>query len=127
MLFRSTLGDRRPGPGFPAAHASILADSPARDPIFQTHVPLERSRWQAIVIHHSGEPAGDAESLRRLHESYGYRGLGYHFLIGNGNGLGDGHGRCGDRGEVVNWSRSRHLPWPWPSPGPSPNRDRPRP
>jgi hypothetical protein len=91
------LGDRRPGPGFPAAHASILADSPARDPIFQTSVPLDRSRWQAIVIHHSGEPGGDAESIRRLHLGYGARAMGYHFLLGNGNGMGDGVIHVGER------------------------------
>ncbi len=48
------------------------------------------SPWQAIVIHHSGSPAGDAETLHRLHVQYGLDGLGYHFVIGNGSGLGDG-------------------------------------
>ena len=61
-----------------------------RDPIFQIAQPLDRQRWQSIVIHHLGLPAGDAESVNRMHLAYGYRGMGYHFLIGNGNGLGDG-------------------------------------
>jgi hypothetical protein len=79
------LGDRRPGPGFPAAHASLLADSPAGDRIFQTDIPLGPNRWKAIVIHHSGEPGGDPESIRRQHLSYGARAMGYHFLVGNGD------------------------------------------
>lgn len=58
--------------------------------IFETAAKLEATRWQAIVIHHSGSPAGDAESLNRLHVSHGLDGLGYHFVIGNGSGLGDG-------------------------------------
>jgi N-acetyl-anhydromuramyl-L-alanine amidase AmpD len=91
------LGDRRPGPGFPAAHASFLADTHTRDPIFQTDVPLDRSRWRSIVIHHSGEPAGDAESIRRLHLGHGARTMGYHFLIGNGNGMGNGVIHVGER------------------------------
>jgi hypothetical protein len=92
-----TLGDHRPGLGFPAAHTSILVDSPARDPIFQTEVPLDRTRWQGIVIHHSGEPGGDPESIRRLHMGYGAKAMGYHFLVGNGNGMGDGVVHVGER------------------------------
>ncbi|MHC4217953.1 MAG: peptidoglycan recognition protein family protein [Planctomycetota bacterium] len=91
------LGDRRPGPGFPAAHASLLADSPAGDRIFQTDIPLGPNRWKAIVIHHSGEPGGDPESIRRQHLSYGARAMGYHFLVGNGNGMGDGVVHVGER------------------------------
>lgn len=60
------------------------------DPILRLAKPLDRDRWTGIVIHHSGEPAGDAESITRKHLALGYQGLGYHFLVGNGNGLGDG-------------------------------------
>lgn len=77
--------------GFLMTNVSVLGDTPAEgDPVFRTGRPLDTERWSSIVIHHSGAAAGDAESIRRLHESYGYRGLGYHFLVGNGNGLGDG-------------------------------------
>lgn len=62
----------------------------ASDSVFHTAVPLDRQRWKGIVIHHSGEPAGDGESVHRRHLAAGFQGLGYHFLIGNGNGLGDG-------------------------------------
>lgn len=62
----------------------------ANDPVFRTDTPLDRKRWTSIVIHHSGEPAGDADSVARAQQRQNIKGLGYHFLIGNGNGLGDG-------------------------------------
>ena len=77
--------DQAAGRGIHAAGAPR-----GRDPICNPPSPIDRTRWTGIVIHHSGQPAGDGESLHRLHLSYGYSGLGYHFIIGNGNGLGDG-------------------------------------
>ncbi len=91
------LGDRRAGPGFPAAKASLLGGQPTRDPIFRTTAALDRPKWKAILIHHTGEPAGDAESVRRRHQELGYQQMGYHFLIGNGNGMGDGAIHVGER------------------------------
>lgn len=92
------LSDHRAGPGFPAAAAaSLVSNTPGLDPIFRTEVPIDPDRWQAIVIHHSGEPAGDPETLRRLHVSRGARSLGYHFVIGNGNGMGNGVVQVGER------------------------------
>jgi hypothetical protein len=78
--------------GFLLTSVDVVGDrSPANnDPVFHLKVPLDQKRWTGIVIHHLGEPAGDADSVNRKHLSYGYKGLGYHFLIGNGNGLGDG-------------------------------------
>jgi N-acetyl-anhydromuramyl-L-alanine amidase AmpD len=69
---------------------TVGSQSEAGDSIFQIAKPLDQKRWTGIVIHHLGEPAGDAESVTRKHLSMGYSGLGYHFLIGNGNGLADG-------------------------------------
>lgn len=77
-------------PGFLLTSVEVLGQSPQADPVFQTRQPLARQRWNSIVIHHSGTPAGDAESITREHMAAGLKGLGYHFLIGNGNGLGDG-------------------------------------
>lgn len=51
---------------------------------------LDRDRWQAIVIHHSGSPAGSPESIDRLHRTAGLEGLGFHFVVGNGIDFGDG-------------------------------------
>jgi hypothetical protein len=94
-----TLGNRPVHTGYVAASVGRLGDRAPEDPVFQ-RVQIDESRWTGIVIHDLGAPAGDAESIHRLHLDYGYQGLGYHFLIGNGNGLGDGVVHIGYR-----WSR----------------------
>jgi hypothetical protein len=58
--------------------------------IYRTLAPLERGRWQAIVIHDSGESVGTFDSLDNAARAGGLRGVGYHFVIGNGNGMVDG-------------------------------------
>lgn len=78
------VSDRSAHSGFAATSIVLLGEEPARDAIFQTRTPLDHQRWTSIVIHHSGMPAGDAESLDRYHRSKGFHGLGYHFVIGNG-------------------------------------------
>jgi len=41
--------------------------------------------WRWIVLHHSGEPRGDAASIDIAHHhDRGWDGIGYHFIIGNG-------------------------------------------
>lgn len=59
--------------------------------------PLDRGRWTSIVIHHSGTPGGDVASLERRHIQDGLTGLGYHFVIGNGQGCEDGQVTVGYR------------------------------
>ena len=58
--------------------------------------------WKYIVIHHSASEAGSAASIGKYHkESRGWvNGLGYDFLIGNGNGSRDGQIEVGNR-----WNR----------------------
>lgn len=52
--------------------------------------------WKHIVIHHTATDAGSVASIHRAHlqrvDAAGnpWRGIGYHFLIGNGNGMVDG-------------------------------------
>jgi hypothetical protein len=82
--------DPAPTSGFVLTNVEVIGPKPAGDAIFQISKPLDRQRWTGIVIHDSGTPAGDADSIHREHLGLGYKGLGYHFLIGNGNGLGDG-------------------------------------
>lgn len=65
--------------------------------VMPREVPLDRNRWNSIVIHHSGSPGGDAASIARMHGSAGLAGLGYHFIIGNGQGLADGMVEVGPR------------------------------
>jgi len=87
------LGQSGSRSGFVAASVTSFGGNQSADgldPVFRIDAPLDRQRWDGIVIHHLGEPAGDAEYIHRLHTSYGYQGLGYHFVIGNGNGMDDG-------------------------------------
>ncbi len=52
--------------------------------------------WQSIVIHHTATEAGSVESIHRIHRQRkdaagnSWRGIGYHFVIGNGHGMDDG-------------------------------------
>ena len=94
--------------GFLLTSVDTVGQQNTSDPIFQIAQPLDRHRWTGIVVHHLGEPAGDADSINRQHVSLGYQGLGYHFLIGNGNGLGDGVVHVGYR-----WNQQQpgaHVP-----------------
>jgi N-acetylmuramoyl-L-alanine amidase len=64
-------------------------------------------RWRYITIHHSGGQRGDVELLRRVHRERQPRDpvdeIPYHFLVGNGNGLG--------LGEVVETGRWYLQTW----------------
>ncbi len=53
--------------------------------------------WKYIVIHHSGTKSGSVESFHKHHLRLGIGGLGYHFIIGNGNGMKDGEIKAGFR------------------------------
>lgn len=90
-------------PGTPGTASSRLGTEPAvvvgtslpgmvtsDRSIAPRNTPLEPGQWSAIVIHHSGSVAGSAESISRQHVADGLAGLGHHFIIGNGNGMGDG-------------------------------------
>jgi len=47
--------------------------------------------WEAIVIHHSATPNGNAEIFDRWHrEGNHWEGVGYDFVIGNGTDSADG-------------------------------------
>jgi hypothetical protein len=63
----------------------------------QSPVAIEPGRWQAIVIHHSASAAGTVDDITRQHAAWGLPSLGYHFVIGNGNGEPDGSLAIGPR------------------------------
>lgn len=65
--------------------------------IFSTRTPLDKARWKAIVIHDTGALAATPASLESQAIELGLNGLGYHFVIGNGNGLDDGELHVGGR------------------------------
>lgn len=88
MLF---LGGQAPATqGALIATSTTLADRDRDSNLLNTARPIDRARWQSIVIHHSGSPAGDPQSLHKRHVADGLEGLGYHFVLGNGNGMADG-------------------------------------
>ena len=67
-----------------------------------SHWPITVSsyhEWKSIMIHHSGGIRGSAESFEEWHrKGRGWEGgLGYQFVIGNGNGAGDGQVQAGRR------------------------------
>lgn len=86
----------RPGGGLPAALERV-EHTTGLDALFTTSAQLDDARWTGIVIHHSGDPSGSADSIDGQHRDQGLRGLGYHFVIGNGRGAQDGAIHAGYR------------------------------
>jgi LysM repeat protein len=81
---------------------AIESSAPTTDASFQRAIdraPVSPGRWKYIVIHHSGADEGSLKSIDRYHreERHMENGLAYHFLIGNGNGMGDGEIAVGNR------------------------------
>ena len=60
---------------------------------------VRRGRWKHIVLHHSGTPNGSVQGMDRYHREVRHmeNGLAYHFVIGNGQGMGDGEVAVGAR------------------------------
>jgi LysM repeat protein len=54
--------------------------------------PVRPGRWQYIVIHHSDVDTGTVKAMDKYHREVRHmeNGLAYHFVIGNGSGMGDG-------------------------------------
>ena len=68
------------------------------DPAWDVNITRE---WRHIVLHHSASATGCAASFDKSHrEERGWDGLGYHFVVGNGTGSGDGEVEVGYR-----WTR----------------------
>ena len=77
-----------PGAGLPASVQRAIDDA-----------EVKPGRWKYIVIHHSGVDCGTLSGIDRYHreERHMENGLGYHFVLGNGNGMGDGEIGVGPR------------------------------
>ncbi len=89
-----------PGPsGAGVALPALLATGAPNslEAIFNTRSAVEPGTWQAIVIHDSGSPVGTPASLDEQARSMNLQGLGHHFVVGNGNGIGDGEIHIGYR------------------------------
>lgn len=88
-------------PSLPGAAAGVPVDGAVERLVGR---PAGNVAWRTITVHHSATRYGNARVFDRVHRSRGMGGLFYHFLIGNGNGLGDGAIEVGSR-----WKRQREV------------------
>jgi hypothetical protein len=57
---------------------------------------IPAAAWKYVVVHHSGTPTGSVESIHADHSrrrdvsGRPWLGIGYHFVVGNGQGMKDG-------------------------------------
>ena len=91
-----------PSKSAPAPALSSPAPSSSLNGTTQKAIDSARvspKRWRYIVIHHSGVDEGTMKGMDRYHrdERHMEHGLAYHFVIGNGNGMGDGEIGVGQR------------------------------
>lgn len=95
------VGERLTIPAAPSADrvapASVALPQSVNSAI--QNAPVRRGRWKYIVIHHSGVDEGTVKGMDRYHREVRHmeNGLAYHFVIGNGNGMGDGEIAVGNR------------------------------
>lgn len=81
---------RRNLPAVPTAEST--KQRPAEP--WTTDVPLRP--WKFIIMHHTGTDSASVEAIDRSHrqktDSRGnpWKGIGYHFVVGNGHGMPDG-------------------------------------
>lgn len=67
--------------------------TPGKDSWKPTAKPRD---WKYVVVHHTASEKGNVESIHEEHQQKKdakgnpWLGIGYHFLIGNGNGMTDG-------------------------------------
>ena len=74
------------------------ATRPVSEPtVTETWKPAVATRdWKYIVLHHTATESGSVESIHEAHlqnkdkNGKPWLGIGYHFVIGNGNGMPDG-------------------------------------
>lgn len=78
--------------------ALVAAAGPSSlEAVYETRAPIQSGRWTAIVVHHSGSSYGTPATIEAEHRAMNLAGLGHHFVIGNGRGIGDGEVHVGYR------------------------------
>lgn len=87
--------ENRPSP--PPVLASLEALGAGDLGVIFSAVEGDPADWRGIVVHHSGGTRGSAASIDAEQQAQGLRGLGYHFVIGNGTGSPDGQVEVGFR------------------------------
>ena len=61
-----------------------------------TFKPMRRmDKVRRIIVHHSSSDTGSARQFHDWHLARGWAGVGYHYVIGNGDGAGDGEIQIG--------------------------------
>lgn len=85
----------------PPATSRITPSTPS--PLLKIPTPsnpwkptVKEREWKYIVLHHTASQRGSVESIHQAHQQRKdksgrpWLGIGYHFVIGNGNGMPDG-------------------------------------
>jgi N-acetylmuramoyl-L-alanine amidase len=86
-----------PIPGIPFSQIPPLP--PSLYGVEEQVIRPEKREWLSIVVHHSAGTSGNAAEFDKMHrEVNGWEnGLGYHFVVGNGNGSPAGNVEVGGR------------------------------
>ncbi|HZI32783.1 MAG TPA: LysM peptidoglycan-binding domain-containing protein [Candidatus Binatia bacterium] len=102
--YQLKIGDRlilpgSPGTDFQTAAPDPSASLPSSIGSAIRNAPVAAGRWKYIVVHHSGVDEGTVKGMDRYHRDVRHmeNGLAYHFVIGNGHGMGDGEIAVGNR------------------------------
>jgi len=80
-----------PSSSFDPAHMRGIARPPG-----PTSQPAAGREWRHIVLHHTASEQGSVETIHESHlqrkdaQGNNWMGIGYHFVIGNGQGMRDG-------------------------------------
>ena len=83
-----------PTAGTPAVNSRAAAPADAGAPNIEP--PIAARRWKSIVVHHSATAGGDVAAIDAVHRTQKdragkpWRGIGYHFVVGNGRPMVDG-------------------------------------
>jgi LysM repeat protein len=89
-------------PATPKDSASVAASATPLPASLKRQLDAQKvtaGKWRHIVIHHSATSVGSARSMELYHRNTRRmeNGLAYHFVIGNGRGMGDGEIAIGSR------------------------------
>jgi len=91
-----------PPPVLEIPRKPVEPPAPPHDAAWEPQAPERPWRW--IVIHHSATDAGSAAAFDAFHRNgRHWDELGYHFVIGNGGGSGDGAVEVGSRWPKQKW------------------------
>ena len=83
-------------PSRPLGAVPPMLELPSRGGLPAAWRPVDNARsWRFVVLHHTATKSGSVSSIDRAHRQRvangrHWLGIGYHFLIGNGQGMPDG-------------------------------------